>query len=569
MEPTKKKTPRDATDFEREQLRFFLSQEDVANKLAELNPSLAWLPELARMKVIEEPVQLTPWIEQNFGDPEAVREVSGNLEYFDERSAELLEFRLNNRRDRLPPLLTKGWQLIIRHIRDHPRGMLRSEWFDIQPRIKAGERSPELLERLARVLRPKPKVSKRISWYDDGNSERVPRKLSDLMSIDYEVDGVITEAEVLAAWPRGASADVEQRLLIALADALDAALADALETEVESNIGYGISDTDVPSVAAHGQNEYRSGFLPIVRVIAEIWTQLARKGKEILPFVQRWSSSPLKLNKRLALFAAADKAVPQEDAADVLLALPQGLLFLTSTTVEVFRLIRARWKEFPAEKRDIIENRLRAGPPSDWFRSDADLHVERSRFDILGEMERAGLALSDESKSALAEIKRKHSEWKLRPPEQAGFHIWHESGGRIVGNLQKLQNVPVESLVDEAKKLADQADFMDGDDWQALCQSDPQRALEGLEVKTKNGEWPDWAWNPFLWATQNLDSPDSIALTGKLLLAFPNKDFPKIASTASWWLNEKAKALDAHLLWPLWDKIEAATVQEPVEAQNG
>ncbi len=38
MESTKKKTPRDATDFEREQLRFFLSQEDVAEKLAELNP---------------------------------------------------------------------------------------------------------------------------------------------------------------------------------------------------------------------------------------------------------------------------------------------------------------------------------------------------------------------------------------------------------------------------------------------------------------------------------------------------------------------------------------------------
>jgi hypothetical protein len=128
--------------------------------------------------------------------------------------------------------------------------------------------------------------------------------------------------------------------------------------------------------------------------------------------------------------------------------------------------------------------------------------------------------------------------------------------------------VSVESLVDEAKKLADKADFMDGDDWQALCQSNPQRALDGLEAKAKKGEWPDWAWNPFLWATQKLDSPDSIALVGKLLLTFPDKDFPKIASTASWWLNERAKALDDNLLWPLWDKIEAATAQEPTEAQN-
>lgn len=569
MEPTKKKTPSDTTDFEREQLRFFLSREDVADRLAELNPSLAWLPELTRMKVIQSPAELTPWIEKNFDDPEAVRDVAANLGFFDERAADLLEFRLNRKRSTLSPLLSKSWQLIIRHIRDNPRGVLRSEWFDLQPRIKAGEHSAELLERLARVFRPKPKISKRISWYDEGNGERVPQRPSDLMSIDYEVEGDITESEVLAVWPKDAPAKVEQKLLSALTGSLDAALADALEMEVESNIGYGISDTDVPSVAAHRQNEYRSGFQPIVRIIAETWARLAQKDVSLaLPFVRQWSSSPMKLNKRLALFAAADKAVPPDDAADVLLTLPQGLLFLTSASVEIFRLIRERWEEFSAAKCTMIEDRLAAGPPADWFRTDAEIHVDRSRFDILGEMERAGLNLGDQAKSVLAEIKKKNPKWELRPSEQAGFHIWHSSGSRIVGNPQKLQNVPVELLVDEAKKLADKADFMDGDHWQVLCQSDPQLALDGLEAKTKKGEWPDWAWNPFLWATQKLESPDSIGLTGKLLLAFPDKDFPKIASTASWWLNEKAKALDESLLWPLWDKIEGATRLESVEAQG-
>ncbi len=566
---TKKKTPKDTTDFEREQLRFFLSREDVADKLAELNPSLAWLPELARMKVIQSAVQLTPWIERNFDDPEAVREVSVNLDFFDERAAELLELRLNRRRDTLPPLLAKSWQLIIRHLRDNPRGVLRSEWFEIRPRVKAGEHSAELLGRLARVLRPKPKVSKRISWYDDGNGERVPQRPTDLMSIDYEVEVGITEAEVLAAWPKDAPAELEQKLLTALADALDGALADAIEMEVESNIRYSISDTDVPSIAAHRQNEYRTGFLPLVRVIAETWTRLAHKDATLaLSFVLRWSSSLLKLNKRLALFAAADKAIAADEAADVLLALPQELLFLTNTSVEVFRLMRERWKELPAAKRVKVEDRIAAGPPPDWFRSDANIYVERSRFDLLGEMERAGLELGGTARSVLAEIKKKHPKWELSPPAQAGFHIWHESGSGIVGNSQKLQNVSVESLVDEARKAADNADFMDGDDWQALCQSDPQHALGGLEVKARKGEWPDWAWNPFLWAAQRLDSQDSIALTSELLLMFPDKDFSKVANTASWWLNEKAKALDENHLWPLWDKIEAATALESTEAND-
>ena len=569
MEPTRKRTPSDTPDFEREQLRFFLSREDVGEKLAELNPSLAWLPELARMKVIKSATQLTPWIEKNFDDPEAVREVSANLEFFDETAAGLLELRLNRTRHTLPSFLAKSWQLIIRHIRSTPRGVLRSEWFDIEPRIKAGEHSFELLERLAHLLRPKPKVGKRISWRDESGAEQVPNRPSDLMSVEYEIEDHVTEQDILAAWPKDTPADFEQRLLVALTEALDAALADAIDMEVESNIGYGISDTDVPSVAAHRQNEYRSGFLPIVRVIAETWTHLAQKDRTLaLPFVGRWSSSSLKMNNRLALFAAADEAVPSDDAANVLLELPQGLLFLTSASVEVFRLIRKRWAEFSAVKRSAIEARLVAGPPADWFRSDPDRYVERCRFDVLGEMDRAGLQLGDAARSVLTEIKKKHLEWELRPSEQAGFPIWSGGEDRFEGNSEKLETVPVESLVDEAKRLADKARFMGSDDWQALCQTNPQRALAGLEAKAAAGEWPEWAWNPFLWAAQKLDNPNSIALMGKLLLGFPEKDFPSIANGASWWLNEKSKALDDQNLWPLWDKIQVATAQDPMGSED-
>ena len=184
MEPKAKKTPADTTEFEREQLRFFLSQTDVAETLAELNPSLAWLSELARMKVFQSASQLTPWIEKNFGDPEAVREISANLDFFDDRAAVMLEHALKRWRDTMPPLLAKSWRLIIRHIRENPRGALRSEWFEIQPRIKAREHSAELLERLASVLRPKPKVGKRVSWSAQDRGESVPQRPSDLVSVD-------------------------------------------------------------------------------------------------------------------------------------------------------------------------------------------------------------------------------------------------------------------------------------------------------------------------------------------------------------------------------------------------
>jgi hypothetical protein len=571
MEPIKKKTPSDTTEFDREQLRFFLASDDVAVTLAELNPSLAWLPELAKMKVIQRPGQLTMWIERNFADIEAVREVAANLEYFDEASADLLEGRLNRQHANLPPLLAKSWRLIIRHIRNERRGVLRGEWFELQPRLKLRDFSPELLAAVAEVLRPKPKIGPLISWREKDNPDATPQKPSDLMSIEYEVESGLTETEILAAWPQNLPADLDFKFLALLSDTLNAATEDAIDVQVETNRGYGISDIDIPSVAAHSQNQYHGGFLPIVRTIADVWSRLVQKNAALgLPFVQRWSSSELKLNQRLALFAAGDEAVPVDNAAEVLLALPQHLLFHTNTTVEVFRLIRRRWAEISVEKRRMIENRIAAGPPRNSYRDDIDTAsvenmVDRARYDLLGEMHRSQLALNDASERLLADIRSKYPEWELRPSEQAGFHIWHGGSFQIRGDSKKLRDLPDEQLVDEAQKAADSAGFMSGDDWEAFCGSYPERALRGLEAKAERGEWPDWAWKPFLWSAQKLENPKIINLAADLLLKFPQEDFRKIADTASWWLDQKAKALDDNRLWPLWDKIELGTAAEGLE----
>ena len=76
---TRKRTPKDASEFEREQLRFFLAGGDLAATLASVNPSLAWLPILFQMKLIERERQVISWIERNLGNPDAIREVVDNI----------------------------------------------------------------------------------------------------------------------------------------------------------------------------------------------------------------------------------------------------------------------------------------------------------------------------------------------------------------------------------------------------------------------------------------------------------------------------------------------------------
>ena len=136
-----RKTPKDATEFEREQLRFFVTRANAAVLLAEVNPSLSWLPMLAEPNLVDA-ATLASWIERNFAEVDAVQEVAANIHFFGPDTADILRFRLD-RADGLPSLLIKCWRLIIRYMQSIKRGALRGEWFEIAPRIKIGEQSPE------------------------------------------------------------------------------------------------------------------------------------------------------------------------------------------------------------------------------------------------------------------------------------------------------------------------------------------------------------------------------------------------------------------------------------------
>lgn len=453
--PRRKKTPADASEFEREQLRFFLSGDDLAATLATVNPSLAWLPDLYAMKLVQHETQLIAWIEWNFADVDAVRDVVNNLALFGLETANFLEFRLNGQAKNLSPLLKKCWELIIRHMRTAKRSIAQNEWFEIAPQLKRGEHSMALLERFANALRPKLKLSKRFSLYD--REPEAPERPSDLMSVDYEIEDGLSSTDVLAAWPQDASPDTDEALLVQLTGALSATLADAIDVGVESNEAYSTSDTDVPSVAQHAQNEYRSGFQVIVRVMAEVWTRLAAKSpSKGQALAERWRDSGYRLIRRLALFAGVNPVVPADVAANMLVLLPIGELFLSGSSVEINRLIRARWKEFPKPKQLAILRRFREGPPRSIFRDGADIDraVDHTRFEILSSMARDGFDIGTAGKELLAEIAERHPQWQPKPAEQAGFLVWHESGPRdVADNADKLKNVSDKELVLEARKM--------------------------------------------------------------------------------------------------------------------
>jgi hypothetical protein len=557
-ETTKKVTPADVSEFERDRLRFFFAGTDALTTLPEINPSLAWLPLLAEMKVFQNEAVLPAWIERNFEDVEAVREVVANLRFFRAETARILKHRLEAQRNKLDPLLTKSWQLIIRHIENEHQSRDHDQWFELLPRLHRGDLSTQVLSRIVHLLTPKLYVEKRYGWYDE--PDRKAEKPTDLMSVKYGTDDGISEQDFFSAWPKNASAKAEEVLVGGLTTALSATLADAVEVGVEGAIGLSLTDIDVPSVAPHEQNAYHKGFLPIVRILAELWSKLIEKERDkALHILTEWKRSPFRLLHRLALFGATDPQVPPDLAAEVLLKIPQGELFLTNCQVEVHRLVRSRWPEFPPDKRVLIERRIIEGPPANWFKEGIEMAgpMDRHRFALLLDLERTKVPMGTEADRLFAEIRERHPKWRDAEPEKAGFTIWHGLPARIEGQKDKLELLPTNQLIRAAKKARAEADFMDGDAWQSFCQSQPQEAFLGIEAASEEDRWQEWVWRPVLWSGNKIADVELLNRMARLLTQWPDHaTFDETANAAASWMDQVSEKLRSPVLWKLWDFIE-------------
>ena len=525
---------------------------------------------LVEMKLIKfDDRSLVAWVERNMADENAVRVIVANIHLLGADAAEFLEYSLLRQEDRLSPLLTKCWRLIVRYLRSAKHGLPSFEWINLQPRIRRGDHTTETISGLAELLRPKLTIGRRLSFRS--NDTTLATTPTDLMSIEYSVDEDVSESEILDTWSAEASAEADESLLNRLAGSLETALADAVDIGIEGNLGWGISDSGVPSVAAHSQNEHRSGFLEITRVMAELWTRLAKKDSaRSIRILDRWREGPFRLNRRLALYAGTNPSTAPALAADLLLELPLGELFLTNSAVEVYKLIKSRWCEFSAEMRERIEERLCSGPPRDWFREGAEIerHVDRTRFDLLGQMERLGLALNAKTLTVLREIRVRWPKWELRPEERGGFHTWSSGGLGGIGDAARLKDVPDENLVEAAARIDATTDIVEGSSWRALCRTDPDRALRALEAEANAGRWPIEPWTQFFWENFKLSAVDISERIIALILKWPSESFPAVVHVTSSWLTSNFGTVVHEDLWALWDRIFETGLNEEDEASH-
>lgn len=382
--------------------------------------------------------------------------------------------------------------------------------------------------------------------------------------MDFKPAEHVNPHEIVKASPQ------DEASLVRLLQALERMLLDALEhaEDVGFTVGYDRSDNDVPSIAPHGQNRYRSGFYPTVRVMADLWERLAQEAPErALALSRPWSQAPFVLLRRLSIFAATNTVYSAADLAEAIMRLDDHDFWISGAQVELMRGLAARWDEFTPQVRAEIEARINAGIPRDLFADDAldsdrwESVRENAIYRRLSRLERAGKHLGSDSVSLLKQIAERHPKWRPSSDDRDDFHTWSETRTGPDGDVELLKDVSDATLVGEALRIESERQLDQGDLWRQFCSSDPDRAFRGLSADAAAGNWNAYAWRSLFWATgESFDGTLKVEIADAVL-AMPDATLGELVGTIADWIRIHRAFLDnqqrdkVSQLWLLWDRV--------------
>lgn len=356
-------SPDVATNAQLEEVTWLLSHADAATNLGNANPSPDWLRKFTELKALgDDPMVLWPWVTKNLTSLDMIQ-ACADCESIQPRFFKALGFDLSRHSDKIDKLLVTAWYVLIR-TRSKEAGAWMNSVFESKRRLKAGDVGYGTIQLVREALRPLASA-RRPFHYGDKIDPKPPTSVDGVLTIDFHSEieraGQPELMALVAAIPK------DNDLEFTIIDSLSRMLLDSLDDAADSGFlssGYDRTSQQVPSVAAHGQNQYSRGFYPLVRVIADLWDRAApndkARGKKFAVWCleQRYT-----LLKRLGVHCLTSKDVfDGDEAGQALMALPD-VLFWKRARREQMRLLAERWNDFPQQIRDALEDRLLAGPP--------------------------------------------------------------------------------------------------------------------------------------------------------------------------------------------------------------
>jgi hypothetical protein len=389
--------------------------------------------------------------------------------------------------------------------------------YEIQKRLKAGDRSGAIISKIVDLVAPRLKVGPFESW-----QWRVSEKTRRPKSVDQLVSARLTSGELIHPDKLGLAQVTDLSFLKALGCSLESAIDRGLE--IARRLGWDGThrlwplgdlgrvqylDADTGAVRERDPDVYHRGIAPSTKLLFAVVSRISElDSNDALPFLKRWRVAASPVHIRLWAAAAQNpRLVSPDEVAAFINGLDDRCFWNLHAFPEIAELRALRFSDLNVESQRVVVRRVRKGPPRGWLKPGRAATKEALLYWTVRELRRIEVA-----GGVLPSRERK----------------WLNAN---IGRFSQLSSMSIDEGYSELVELhAGRSDV----DAQYYNLSGIAR-LRGLETALSNHE-SDWYDRPGERANRWLRQPNNIQSVLNDLTNAPGggDDFPQVWNRIGW-----------------------------------
>ena len=433
-----------------------------------------------------------------------------------------------------------AWQYLFEHWRTRNQ-FDRYERYNFAAELKKSGWNSARLRRYAAIDRPYLTVGPTSVSGPQAPSEIEHLRLSDLVGVQVEYRNDLSDIEIPHEW-LARVVEVRRRNL-EVAVELESELGRYDYTEIPP-----IVPDDVPDDDNEIDNYSRTDGLPGAALsYAKLFERLAGFDlKAAQKEMSKWNDQDEHVFARFRIWSAGlPDLVPNERVGPLLSRLNVRAFWDSHHQRDLLLVLRSRWNTLSLDARLDLEKRVLAGPDR-WHNEPEEPesdYVKRRAWAVANRLcwlSNNGCQMNASVEDELRTLRQAAPEWNPDYAEKA--HEYSESSGgwiRTETEHSALLQEPLSNILTRSEEIRSRLDdfFVQKDPFSGLCAAHPVKAFASLRLAAKTGQYPQWAWQTFLYSAARKDDKAKFkAFIAEVLSRMPPERLASIIHPLSEWL---------------------------------
>ncbi len=507
--------------------------------------------------------KLSKWLAKVCDQPAAVWWAS-HQSSLNQHIQRLISDELNHSDRQIDRDIRYAWQQLLeawKHGEDFDE-----EWYELQSVIKTDGWSSAIVRRFGEVLRPHLSVSPS-PWNTPKlfEAEIAQKNKASLLEMNVKYPVIRESIKVPDKWRPAVVKALRQNLELAL----------AFEQEVG---GYGLFYIS-PIIKDNNENidnyQRTEGLSALVIQFAELFTQLVKTNETAakLEFLSLPTEDDT-IFARLRIWASKEKSIVSDNEfGQFIPSLSDTAFWDIYHQRDLLLILAERWETLDDTSRELIEQKLLIGPKQWPHEKNVDFDRRRalSILNRLQWLKNKKYKLSARTIKQMQLLRSAAPDWQEVNGESAADSMEGRSGCVSINTSHEgLAETHLSQILLRAKEGSGRSDnlLVENDPFSGLAAEQPVRAFTALTYAAKQNDFPEWAWQSFLFS--NARKEDKARLTwliAERLARYPNARLTTILYPVSRWLKDASTKLSKDCL-PVFDHIVSKLIDVLRETPN-